>query len=175
MISRSLATVRHQILRQIRHFGLQGRNDDPQPWSDKETAFLIRHYQTKTRQELSTILGRTASSIHIQAIQLNLKDIIPPRLRWTHSENNVIKKYYKKWPTKRIAAKLGRTVGTVQKQAGVLGLWTRKYRPWTADEMDTIKKYYNILSNKKIAEKLKNRTPEAVKRKGIKLGLRKRS
>jgi DNA-binding CsgD family transcriptional regulator len=173
MIGRSLTSVKHQVQRQTREFDLPERQEGQQ-WSRKETACLLRHYKTKTSAELSIILGRSVSSIYNKAKRLNLTDEVSES-KWSASEISRLKKNYKQGPILRIAKKLCRSTRSVRRKAGSLGLLEEKQTSWTAKETSILKKYYKTLPKETIAEKLENRTPEAVRVKAIKLGLRKRN
>ncbi len=171
-ISRSLTSVIHQVKRQKKHFGLPKRTDEWRSWSDKETAYLIRHYKSKTLRELSAILGRKISSILGKAKNLNLTEGTP-KTKWTADEINIVKKYYNQWSPAKIATKIGRTPGAIKQKAIALNLSDSVPR-WTAEEIGILKKYYKILSTGKIAQKLTGRTLDSIRQKGIELGLRKR-
>lgn len=119
IIDRTSTSVANQIRKLIRHFGLQKKSDWTQ-WSETDTAYLIEHYKTTPARKLSTILGKTISSIHCKAKSLDLAK--KTRLPWTAEETDFLKESYHKWPIAQISQKLGHTPGAVQTRACQLGL-----------------------------------------------------
>jgi hypothetical protein len=84
-------------------------------------------------------------------------------------EDAVLRSDYVRLPAVEIAARLGRTVGSVRHQADALGL-TRAVRPWSADEDNQVRAAHRVERTRDIATRL-GRSPSDVHLRAARLGL----
>lgn len=91
--------------------------------------------------------------------------------KWTSLEDEMLRKYTGKIPTKKLAKKLNRSVASVNSRKNRLGLFG-KYTPWTSDEIEILKQLYPITNTKRLSELL-NRSVDAIQQKTSTLGIRK--
>lgn len=93
-------------------------------WGQKEISLVKRHYLSKTKDEMLTLLpNRTWDAIKIIASKQKVSKL----KKWTKQEIDFLKKNYKKHPTKWCANQIGKSVGTVVAKAGSLNLYTYKH------------------------------------------------
>ncbi|MCD6401853.1 MAG: hypothetical protein J7L73_07990 [Anaerolineales bacterium] len=124
-----------------------------QPWSRTEINLLRELYATYTPNE------KMAEKLGLVKMEF-----------WSESEDQLLKKLYKKLTYEQLAKRLGRTLSAVNAKTRALGLELKKPENWTQDEVDFLKKSYVDTNFAVIAEKL-GRSHYAVCLKTRKMGL----
>ena len=120
ILGKSYESIKYQIRKQIKDFGLMDRKD-PHQWSKKEIAYLVKHYKTKTNRQISEFLERPIPSIIYKAGRLGLSGTAADS--WTKREINILKKFYSQLTYDEIAKKIGgRTIAAISSKARKLGL-----------------------------------------------------
>jgi hypothetical protein len=116
MIGRTQRAVDHELARQRRDFGLQGKI---KPWSKKERKYLIQLYNKETLSQIGVALGRTRGMIQSMAVRLNL---VKSR-SWTARELSILKEHYHRLPNSQLTEQIGtKSLAAVKGKARKLGL-----------------------------------------------------
>jgi len=110
-----------------------------QPWSGTEINLLRELYATYTpNEEIAEKIGRTFNAIQKMAEKIGLVKME----FWSESEDELLKKLYKKISYKQLAERLGRTLSAVNARTQSLGLEWKKPENWTQDEIDFLENSY---------------------------------
>ena len=142
------------------------------PYAPQEDAALRAVFaQRGDLHELAMRLGRSPDALRLRARKLGLHRPAPRR-RWTPDEDAAIRDGYDNGLTcAEITAELaGRTVAAVAARARQLGLATHARR-WTASDDERLRR---LVHDKPLHElaRLLGRTPEALRQRARKLGVR---
>lgn len=111
-------------------------------WSEKDEEEFKKLWSEKSPYHLSIYFHTNVDIINEKALELNL----PPYKsnRWTKEEEDLLKEYAKKYVTKTIAKKLGRSYLAVQKKALKLGIELHsEVDPWKKWMIDYLKENIN--------------------------------
>lgn len=94
-------------------------------WTPEEEKLLRKEYGRIPAKELAARLGRTVKSVHLRAIKSGLSESKPrtnPMKRWTKGEDEELRKGFGRLPLKELAARLDRTIDSINGRARMLGL-----------------------------------------------------
>jgi len=91
--------------------------------------------------------------------------------RWTHEEEEFLKKNYNKMSNKELADKFGVTTISIQRKLSRLNLIRQVQKKWSETEEDFLRENFCDIADSELAKKF-SVTPIAIKRKLNRLGLR---
>ena len=83
-------------------------------WTDEKVDELKKIWNTKSLYKIASDFHTTEQTIKEKAEELGLEEY--KSNRWTKKEENLLREYSKKYVTKTIAKKLGRSYVAVQKK-----------------------------------------------------------
>lgn len=93
-------------------------------WSEADDQYLREHFvpgDWKVQDAIAAKLNRSRGALYLRARKLGLETNIPEH--WSDAEEEHLKEmYYKKYPQKKIARILGRSVGSVRSHLVYLGV-----------------------------------------------------
>lgn len=116
------------------------------PWtaSDIETLLLLTT-EKKSPEHIAKQLGRTKPAIFQQIKKQGFKNQHSPIEKWTHSEDETIRRLYERNTYKQIGEILDRSENAIRKRAKVIGLSNKPLkgsigprRPWSQSEVEIL-------------------------------------
>lgn len=111
-------------------------------WTDEKVDELKNIWNTKSLYKIASDFHTTEENIREKAEELGLEEY--KSSRWTKEEEKLLREYSKKYVTKTIAKKLGRSYIAVQKKAIKLGIELHSTRdPWKKWMIDYLKDNIN--------------------------------
>lgn len=111
-------------------------------WTEEKVEELKRIWNTRSLYKIASDFHTTEETIREKAEELGLEEY--KSNRWTKEEENLLREYSKKYVTKTIAKKLGRSYLAVQKKAVKLGIELRSTPdPWKKWMIDYLKDNIN--------------------------------
>jgi len=123
-IGKTKSAVDHQLERQRRHFGLQGKT---KRWSEEAKEYIRRHYHTNTGvDQIAAALAVTTVMVHAVAHRLKL---IRPNSHdpWSQEETDRLRELYPVTSKGQLLAHFsGRSHSAIKGKAQLLGLRKRK-------------------------------------------------
>jgi hypothetical protein len=87
-------------------------------WSDADTQYLLKHFQTKTTKEIGEAVGRSGGAVARKARDMGLRK----RKGWTPEEEQFLLDNYRSMLYADIAKKLGKSSLAIRKKAFSLKL-----------------------------------------------------
>lgn len=148
------------------------------PWTEAETARLVKLYPKTSNKDLAARFGRPLWGVTGKARGLGLKKDYTGGYRrqscmnpvpWSGDEEELLGILFPSVPNEEIAEILGRSLSAVHMKSRKLGL--RKMEFWTETENELLKKLYKKLSYNQLAERL-GRTESSIQIRVIVLGLK---
>ena len=113
-------------------------------WTEEKVDELKKIWNTKSLYKIASDFHTTEETIKEKAEELGLEEY--KSNRWTKEEENLLREYSKKYVTKTIAKKLGRSYLAVQKKAVKLGIELHSTPdPWKKWMIDYLKDNINKL------------------------------
>jgi hypothetical protein len=100
--------------------------------------------------ELADRLDRTRGGVKWRAAQLGLE--VRPVGAWTAEQDELVRRYYGRMPTREIAALVGRSRNAVGQRARILGL--EHTRAWRRADLELVRREYPTGDPAAIAAKL---------------------
>ena len=150
--------------------GYPGPDRNSRKWTEKEIAFLKKHYKRMKYLDVAAKLRRSSSSVNLKVQSLGF--IKNKNKVWAVKEKKQLKKIYHQHTRKEVAEIFGCTLSSLSKQVRKLAI-PGKYRLWTNAEIRYLAKNYKRLTLTQIAQHVKHST-KSIYEKARKLGLRKR-
>ena len=89
-------------------------------WTEEKVSELKNIWNTKSLYKIAADFHTTEETIREKASEIGLEEY--KSNRWTKEEEQLLREYSKKYVTKTIAKKLGRSYLAVQKKAVKLGI-----------------------------------------------------
>jgi len=145
-------------------------------WTEKEDNFLRSNWETKTAQEIASVLKRSVVGVYARAKKLGLKR---KTAYFTPEEDEFIITHYQHLTGRQIAEKLGRSPNSIHSRALRLGVATKGNTPsfkgksapvWTPEEEEFLRRHWPIWKASEIAKAL-GKSPSAVYSKAERMGL----
>lgn len=136
--------------------------------------YLKANYKTKKLADIASELGVQRQTVcnHLKALGLEKSEKTRVRY-WTEEEVKYIKANFEKVPLEDMAAKLGRSAGSVHSKLSVMGLKAPRVEfTWFAEDIEYLKANYMNMTVRQLAIKLA-RSEGQIKHVAKQLGLRK--
>lgn len=136
--------------------------------------YLMANYKTKKLADIANELGVQRQTVRNHLKALGLEKSEKTRVRfWTAEEVKYLKANYEKVPLEDMAAKLGRSAGSVHSKLSVMGLKAPRVEfTWFAEDIEYLKANYMDMTVRQLAIKLA-RSEGQIKHVAKQLGLRK--
>jgi len=91
-------------------------------WTEAELVILRENYSKMTPLELTKLINRKPNAIKTKAQFMKLKSCYVPKRNWTTEQEETLRKLYKLYTVKGVAARMGKTVGAVRGMVAILQL-----------------------------------------------------
>lgn len=145
-------------------------------WTHEQDEYLAEHYLTDGAKKCAEALGRTYSSIQNRVRKLGLTTQRRRRIiiDWLPEHEEYLVEHFQTDGAQKCADALGRTIGSVQRRASLLGLTKsrKKGDSWLPEHDEYLAEHYLTDGAQKCAEAL-GRTSNAVSTRARILGLSK--
>lgn len=138
-------------------------------WTTRDIRFIEQHYRTLALTDIATRLGRTPGAVALMAYKLGCRR--KPCAPWTEQEKEIIRVHYAGGAGIANVMKLlpTRSEKAIFAMAKAIGIASGKR--WRKDELRTLEKFYPEYGTDRVACLL-NRSPESVKLKASRMGIR---
>lgn len=138
-------------------------------WTTRDIRFIEQHYRTLSLADIATCLGRTPGAVALMAYKLGCRR--KPYLPWTEQEKEIIRVHYAGGAGIANVMKLlpTRSESAIFSMAEAMRISSGKR--WSKDELRTLEKYYPEYGADKVS-RLLNRSPDSVKLKASRMGIK---
>ncbi len=168
-IARALGRDPDSTRHKLRTLGFRKRNA-PRAWTEEEDRYLRTWYGKKKAAEISRILNRQLSTIHLRLKTLGIPWRHKPR--WAKKDDEFLRKNYQSMTGEKLAKKLHRTNDGIHSRRMTLRLlYSPRSKPYSEEELLILRTECQRLTIAELARKL-NRNISGIRTKLMRMGLK---